>query len=288
MSVNEIVVNKLIEKMEQGIIPWIKPWNGSSVNRNFETGHAYTGLNVLLTAGRGPYFMTLRQVQERGGRVRYAEMSKSTMLVFWKIIPLDELDANGKKKVIPMMRYYQAWELSQIDGLDEKYVNDRKAKYQGNFDPLEVKPLEAAEKIIDELPEDHATIRYSGGRACYCPADDLISMPDVESFKSNEERYCTLFHELVHSTGHKSRLDRLSEKAAFGSGVYSEEELTAEIGAAFLMAMAGIESTMDNSAAYLAGWLKFVKSDKKTALITAAQRAQKAVDWMIKKQYSEE
>jgi len=141
---------------------------------------------------------------------------------------------------------------------------------------------------VAEMP-NCPEIRRGGGRAFYRPSEDLVNIPRPEAFESTEEHYCTLFHELVHSTGHGSRLDRktIKDVAPFGSANYSREELIAEMGAAFLCGSAGIENaTIDNSAAYIKGWLGVLGSDSKMVVIAASQ-AQKAAEYILHKQYKE-
>ena len=116
----------------------------------------------------------------------------------------------------------------------------------------------------------------------YRPATDSIHLPKWSRFTSAEEYYCTLFHELVHATGHETRLSRkgIMEMDHFGSEKYSQEELVAEIGSAFLCGTTGIEKqTLENSTAYINGWLKKLQNDKRLIVIAAAQ-AQKATDYI--------
>jgi antirestriction protein ArdC len=119
-------------------------------------------------------------------------------------------------------------------------------------------------------------------KAFYRPVTDSIHLPDRNSFDSAGEYYSTLFHEMTHSTGHQSRLNRstLTEVVPFGSETYSKEELVAEFGAAFLCAHAGIENTVNNSASYINGWLRKLRSDPKLAILAASQ-GQKAADYIL-------
>ena len=142
-------------------------------------------------------------------------------------------------------------------------------------------PIAGCEQIVAGMPSPPA-IRHGGNRACYWPGIDQISMPKRETFVSSEAYYSALYHELCHSTGHPDRLNRktLVAGAPFRSPIYSREELTAEMGAAFLCAQAGIDDpTIENSAAYLQGWLKYLSSDPKALLVAGAQ-AQKAADYV--------
>ena len=143
-------------------------------------------------------------------------------------------------------------------------------------------PIEAAERIVREMPNP-PEIQYAGSKALYSPLIDRITLPSPELFTSIEDFYATLDHELLHATGHRSRLDRetLTEAAPFGSPIYVREELVAEMGAAFLCAEAGISpAVITNQAAYVRGWLAKLRSDKRMLVIAAAQ-AQKAADYIL-------
>jgi len=150
-------------------------------------------------------------------------------------------------------------------------------------------PIEKAEQIILGMPLK-PDIYHAGNKACYNPSKDAIHLPNQQTFHMPEEYYCTAFHELIHSTGHTSRIGRKSilEPTYFGSHEYSKEELVAEMGAAFLCGYAGIEQkTIENSAAYIQGWLKVLKKDK-TMLVHAAAQAQKAADYILNRIGGEE
>jgi antirestriction protein ArdC len=118
----------------------------------------------------------------------------------------------------------------------------------------------------------------------YYPTFDRINCPPLKDFQIAEEYYSTLFHEMIHSTGHKSRLARsgiTTQSVAFGDDVYSKEELIAEMGAAMLCGVAGIDnSTIENSASYIDSWLRVLKKDSRLVLQAAAQ-AQKASDYIL-------
>lgn len=268
LNVYEMVTNKIIEKLEQGVIPWRRPFQ-SAWAVNWKTQRPYRGINaILLEPGE---YATFKQIQEAGGRVKKGE--KGHLVVFWKWIEIED-EETGEKKEIPFLRYYKVFEINtQCEGLKSK----RKVKeYHHN-------PIEEAEKIKNnyrgplytELP----------GKAYYRPSDDVINVPRKEEFESIHEYYSTLFHEMVHSTGHPSRLNRkgIAEISPFGSETYSKEELVAELGASFLCNETGIlPKTLDNSAAYIQSWLRVLKNDK-TLVVKASQQAQKAVDFILGK-----
>jgi antirestriction protein ArdC len=165
--------------------------------------------------------------------------------------------------------------VAQCDGLDERIPKlDEPGK------PFE--PIAECERIAGNMPQS-PTVTHGTVGAFYRAAHDLVSMPHRERFESSEAYYSTLFHELTHATGHKSRLDRpgIADVAAFGSKMYSKEELVAEMGAAFLCSRAGIENaTIDQSASYINGWLTKLKSDNRLVVHAAAQ-AQRAADFIL-------
>lgn len=271
----EAITARLIEAMEKGIIPWHKPW--ASEYYNAKTGHRYRGLNVPVLAMSGfsdPRWMTYRQAQEAGGHVRKGE--RGTCVMFWKLMKAKEQDAaEGEKvKVFPVIKTYTVFNVEQIDGL--------------TLPPVQTfthEPIAEAEALVQNMPK-RPGIEHGGQRAFYSPSRDFVGMPTPESFESAEAYYSTLFHELTHSTGHSSRVDRFTAAdytAKFGSEPYAKEELVAELGAAFLRAACGIEAApeMENSAAYLQGWLSVLKNDRRF-LVNAAAQAQKAADFITR------
>lgn len=283
MSVYEIVTNRIMELLQAGEIPWRKPWKATGGARNFVSKKPYRGINQFLlncATFSSAYWMTFKQVSERGGRVRKGE--KSTMVVFWKWLDRKEdgeQDETGEHSVqgkVPLLRYYNVFNLDQIDGI-EAPVEEQPAN------PF--RPIEQAELIMLGMPYK-PIILYSGDRACYSPSLDQVKLPNREAFSSPEEFYSTAFHELAHSTGHPKRLRRkgIIEPSYFGSHEYSHEELVAEFAASMLCGVAGIEQqTIENSAAYIQGWLKVLKNDKKLAVIAAGQ-AQRAADFILDRQ----
>jgi antirestriction protein ArdC len=172
-----------------------------------------------------------------------------------------------------MLRYYSVFNIEQTEGITPPPAEETHNLFH---------PLANAEKIVANVPLN-PDIKYGGNRAYYSVSLDYIQLPHQHTFNSIEEYYSTYFHELTHATGHSSRLSRKSilEPSYFGSHEYSKEELVAEMGAAFLCGHAGIENkTIENSAAYIQGWLRELKNDK-TLLIHAAAQAQKATDYIL-------
>lgn len=276
MNVYEMINCRIQALLEQGTVPWRKPWNaGSNYPKNLVSGKKYAGVNVfMLTCNEfgSPYWMTFKQCQDKGGHV--IKGSKSTPVIFWKW--LDHKETNGtdsEQAKIPMLWFYNVFNLEQTEGLSAPPTTETLNTFT---------PIELAEQIIADMPL-RPEIKRGGNRASYSPVLDYVKIPVPESFESPEEYYSTCFHELSHATGHESRVGRkgVTETSYFGSHEYSKEELVAEMGAAFLCGHCGIENkTLDNSAAYIAGWLKALKNDK-TLLIHAAALAQKASDYIL-------
>ncbi|MDH5543699.1 MAG: zincin-like metallopeptidase domain-containing protein [Nitrospinota bacterium] len=286
-NVYEIVTDKIINALENGVIPWRKPWR-SGGPKNLISKKPYRGINVLLL-GLGmdlrgfasPWFATFRQISQLGGTVKKGE--KGTCVVFWKALDRDDVDETGDsvesdeksgKQTPYVLRYYKVFNIDQTEGIPPEKIPQEEI--------LEFNPVEEAEKIVRDY-EDSPLILFEGNRASYNRILDLVRMPAKKSFEGVEEYYSTLFHELVHSTGHEKRLARLANtKANFGSEEYSCEELVAEMGSAFLCSSAGIEnsSVLQNSAAYIANWLKALKDDRRL-LLRASSQAQKAANYIL-------
>jgi len=277
IKVYEVINNRILELLEQGTVPWRKPWNvTSSMPRSLSTKKEYRGINVFLLACQQysqPWWLTFNQIKERGGHVKQG--MNASPIVFWKWIEKDD-----DKQKVPLLRYYNVFNVEQAEGITYPELETVSNTFT---------PIEKAEQIIATMP-NKPLIQHMGGRACYNPRTDTVTLPPQTAFQSPEEYYCTAFHELTHSTMHENRLNRKStiQMHSFGDEAYSREELVAECGASFLCGHAGIENfTLENSAAYIAGWLKALKNDK-TLLVHAAAQAQKASDYILNRTGGEE
>lgn len=275
-NVYEMVTERIIAELEKGVIPWKKPWTGvRSGAFNRISKKPYSIINQILLKHAGEY-ATFKQWSELGGHIRKGE--KSEMVVFWKIFEKEETnEETGEKEVkkIPMLRYYNVFHISQVEGVEPLVM------------PFaEVEPIEEADKIITEYVErEHITFdECASNEAFYSPSRDRVVVPMKEQYTNINEYYSTTFHELTHSTGHKNRLDRLhtGADAAFGSETYSKEELVAEIGSASIMNLLGIETpqTFKNSAAYIKNWLSVLKNDNKF-IVSTSSKAEKAVNYIF-------
>ena len=187
---------------------------------------------------------------------------------------VEMVDGNTETKVFRVLKYYTVFNAQQCDGLSLPIIESETTVFD---------PIKAAEDIIADMPNRPPIAHDGGDRAYYVPMLDAIHLPALEAFTDAGEYYSTAFHELGHSTGHKSLLDREgieSGAAPFGSPVYSREELVTEFTSAFVSHEAGITSTIENSAAYVQGWAKAIKKDKRL-VVQAASQGQKAADYIL-------
>jgi antirestriction protein ArdC len=274
-SVYEIITEKIIKQLESGVAPWRKPWT-CQTPANLLTQKEYRGLNVFTLASLGfssRFWLTYNQATKLGGRIRKGE--KSSPVIFWNIGDEQETTAQDGAKATSrpfLLRYYSVFNLSQAEDIDipafllqETRTND---------------PIETCEQLVTNMPNPPAF--EQSDKAWYSPTNDVVGMPARGLFHSSEEYYATEFHELAHSTGHAKRLHRenFDNPVSFGSDSYSKEELVAEMTAAMLCGIAGIEQRiLENSAAYLKTWIARLKSDSRL-LVSAASQAQKAADFI--------
>lgn len=274
VDIYQMVTDRIIEKLEQGIVPWRKPWTRTRSGAfNRINKRPYSLLNQMILKNSGEY-ATFNQWKQLGGKVRKGE--KAEMIVFWKLCAKENPQEDGTTKIdtFPVLRYYNVFHISQIDGVDA-------------MEPEQLpvtNPIDAGDTIISEYIS-RSGIRYmeqESDKAYYSPSTDAVVVPLKEQFPKISEFYSTAFHELVHSTGHHSRLNRLTQTAAFGDESYSKEELIAEIGSANLMCQAQIETSdsFNNNVAYIQSWLSKLRNDKQL-IISAASRAEKAVKLIL-------
>lgn len=269
-KVYEYVTEQIIKQLENGVIPWKRPWIGNALN--YVSRKSYRGINTFLLSRKGEY-LNFNQIKALGGTIKKG--AKSEMVVFFKVVDkkTDGAEQGEEKDRYFILRYYKVFHLSDVEGIESKIK-----------EPEQKNPIEEAEKVIQEYnncpPIKHELVN----KAFYNPVLDYINVPPISNFPETEEYYSTMFHEMGHSTGHKKRLGRFEgvENAHFGSDEYSKEELVAEFTASMLCGVAGIEQkTIKNSAAYIQSWLGVLRDDKKI-LVQAASQAQKAADYIVK------
>lgn len=280
-EVCEKITNLIVEKLEEGTVPWRKPWrvNDNQMPKNLVSDKSYSGINffMLLVFGsnyRSPYWITYKQARERGGFVKKGE--KGLPIIYWNFVENLVENSNGDFDLekVPFLKTYTVFNVEQCDGINYPEIKE--------VEKLQFEPIEKAEKIIS-CYKDKPKIVFGGNRACYSSLKDLIKLPEKGNFFSIEEFYATYFHELVHSTGHESRLNRDTMKISsyFDNQEYSKEELIAEMGASMLSGLSDvINPVIENSVSYLDGWIKALKEDSRL-LIQAGAQAQKAVEYII-------
>ncbi len=287
MNVYETITARIMEQLERGTVPWQQPWNHTtSTPRNLMSQKAYRGINVWMLASAGyssPYWLTYRQAQEIGGHVKKGE--HGSPVVFWMWLDKSEENQEGEEgdttRRIPLARLYTVFNVQQCE-LPERLASLLSIAATTSIETPQ--QIDACEQIVAGMPNRPA-MEHGEARAYYRPSTDIVNMPERGLFSKAEHYYSVLFHELTHSTGHASRLERttLRDLLAFGDTNYSKEELCAEMGAAYLCGVAGIvNETVNNSAAYIHGWLSKLRNDKKV-LIQAAAQAQKAADFILGK-----
>lgn len=277
-NVYQIVADRIIAELEKGVVPWAKPWTGiRSGAYSHSTGRPYSLLNQMLLGKAGEY-ITWSQVKAEGGTICKGE--KSSVVAFWKMNRAKEIDAaTGEEveKLYPILRYFNVWHIDQCEGIAPKYKPEELTAPD---------PIESAETVsADYLTRSGVKLEHvRGDRACYSPAIDRVTLPLFEQFTDAAEYYSTLFHELGHSTGHKSRLDRFTTgaAAAFGSDDYGREELVAELTSCCVLNTCGIETphSFRNSTSYIASWLKAIRGDNRL-IVSAAGKAEKAVSLIM-------
>lgn len=281
----EVITERIASMLAGGKIPWRRPWSALKASGNTRprnvAGNLYRGANWFLL-GMLPYqhpiYLTFKQAVALGGTVRKGE--KGIPVLFWKMLEVSEENASDADQVgkrIPFARYYTVFNVEQCEGLNLELPEAPAA-------PAEFDPIVGAEAIWAAMPAQ-PSLAHGGNRACYIPGLDSIRMPPRHAFALAEGYYETLFHEMGHSTGHASRLNRkeIVSGSYFGAQDYSLEELVAELCAAFLCAEVGIDqAVVENQAAYIQGWLEKLRAEPQ-AFVVAAARAQKAADFILRR-----
>lgn len=282
------VTERIVADLEQGVRPWIEPWStehaaGTITRPLRHNGTPYSGINILMlwsaSVARGysaPIWMTFRQAVELGAHVRKGE--KGCQVVYANSIMRTETDEKTGDEIereIHYMKEYVVFNVEQIEKLPAHYY----FKPEPRLNPIQ--RIAHAEQFFAALKAD---IRHGGTMAYYAQEADYIRLPIFEAFGDAESYYAALAHESTHWTKHPSRLDRQFGRKQWGDAGYAEEELVAELGAAFLCA--DLELTLqprEDHASYIAQWLEVLQNDKR-AIFRAAAHAQRAVDFLHKLQ----
>lgn len=285
--VQENIINQLKEAIKNGTAaPWKKPWIGTDAMMNYISRKEYSGINRLLLNNIGEYitFNQIKELQKKDSDIKLKRGSKSNMILFWKFVDKkqnneDDVDDLGlanedeETKKVPICRYYNVFHISDVEGLESKIDLGKKYEHENNED------IDKIVNIYMEKNNIELKIIPNSNKA-YCSGKQVV-VPDKSQFESLEEYYSTLFHELIHSTGHQDLLNRPKHNLQ-GDAIYSREELVAEIGSNLLLSKFGLlnESTSQNSISYLRSWLKPIQDDV-SFVVVAAQQAEKAANLIL-------
>ena len=279
MKVADVITDRIIKKLEEGTVPWQRPWSGGSVPKNLVSKKEYRGVNSFVlgcSEFSSPYWATYKQISDLGGTVIKGQHGSPVLFYTWL-----EDKRVGVERKIPFMRYYTVFNLEQCEIPVDKMPGV-------NVKPTLFEAIDTCESVINGMPL-RPEIKFNGQRACYSPSTDTVNMPKKESFSSPEAYYSAMFHELSHSTLHEKRLNRKGTMSlgAFGSEAYSMEELIAEMSSCYISNHCGIDTkVIDNSASYIANWLKVLKNDK-LMIIKASSNGQKASDFILNKTFGD-
>ena len=282
IDVYELVTNRVIELLESNTVPWRKPWTDRGLPKNLITKRPYRGINLMLLNSldfEHSLFITFKQLKTIGGSVKKGE--KGYFVVFTKMLEEDVVkDGKTEKKKHSMLRYYKVFNISQCRDIPDAFIPK---------DLYENTEITDCTSVIDCMPNPPRIV-HKKQEAFYVPSEDYINIPKLKSFKEIGEYYGTLFHELIHATGHQTRLNRkeVMENPTFGTEPYSLEELVAEIGSCYLKSFTGLDITdMSNNAAYIKGWLAVLKDDKRF-ILKASSKSQQAVEYILNTKAVEE
>jgi antirestriction protein ArdC len=287
------ITDQIVDSLKSGgVPPWRRPW-GISPNSGFPTNvvskRRYSGVNVLLLrmaamshGFSSKFWATFRQWTEMGGRIQKRPENVKPghwgqNIVFFTRVTKTETDpitGDEDERSFPILRCYTVYNVDQCDGpFDHLRVDEESLKINTGF--IDYAP---AEDLIQNMGLE---IRFGGDRAAYNPTGDFIVCPHKHRFKEESEYYATIFHEIVHWTGHPSRLNR-EQHSRFGNKSYAFEELVAELGTSFVTSALGIPQSdnLDNHKAYLANWLDALNKDSRF-IFQAASCASKAADYVL-------
>lgn len=266
-KVYEILQEKILEKLEEGIVPWRRTWNATGGEpRNIITNAPYKGFNIFMLLCQGytsPYWMTFNQIKQLKGKLKEGEGKKYTMITYWGTSKKKD-ENDDEERQYRFIRYYRVYNLDQTEGI--------KTKWEAKIPKYSNDPISNCEQVIEEMRE-FPEIDW-GKNPAYFPSTDKVGMPPIDQFETAEDYYSVFFHELSHSTMSMQRMNRKKHS-------YAKEELIAEMSACFLCGATGIDTqTIDNHAAYIKTWVERIKSENVRMIVQAASEAQKVADWI--------
>ena len=279
MNTEERLVADLVAAMEQGLSPWRKPWKAEQAqHRNPVSGAVYSGANPIVLelamALRGsdlPLWSGFGQAKARGWHPRKG--SKAALILRPEIHKREEVDENGEKTEFVWTTYKAANVFNFADLEGDGLTTFIDANLGNMVERPQPERLEAAEAVLNGW---EVTPSFGGSRAFYAPATDTICLPSRNRFESPAAFVATWAHEVAHSTGHKSRLNR-DQSSRMGSAAYAREELVAELGAFLLCRRLEVDSCPENHASYLSSWIEILRESPKIILKVLSE-SRKAAD----------
>jgi antirestriction protein ArdC len=278
-DVAQIITDLILEKLKSGTGPWVRPWTGSDGRPKRHNGAHYTGINTIYLWAvadahgfKSPYWMTFKQAAALGGTVRKGEHGAFSVY-YSRGTKREQNRDTGEmsEKSFGFLKHYHVFNADQIEGLPDHYYPEP--------DSARVDPIERRDHLRAFYESVPIMVKHMGTSAYYSPSSDMVVLPRPGDFKSMDFYATTRFHELVHATGNKERLDRKFGKR-FGDKAYAFEELVACIGQSVLCAEFGLPNELqDDHASYIASWISVLEGDK-MAIIHAAAKAEQAVSWL--------
>lgn len=286
------VTNRIVEALKQGVAPWIKPWTAgvrpdSPFPSNAVTGRPYHGVNVLLLWAEARLrgydqdrWLTYHQAAEAGGHVRKGE--QSTLTVFYSFKEREARDPDGNRVIgsdglpvldrFPLLRRNFLFNITQTEGVEAKTPEEPEQL-------PELTPHAEAERLM--MRSGACIVHRAGDKAFYSPGQDFIQLPCMKQFSSAEGYYATALHELIHWSGHSRRLNRegIVLPCSYGSESYAFEELVAEMGAAYLCALYGLQGELRHEG-YIESWLRVLQGNKQ-AIFRASGYARDASEYLM-------
>ena len=268
-DIYDIVTNRIIEKLENGCIPWVKPWETeNTLDKNIKTGNEYNGINRIILGMSGyqsNVWGSFKQWKDLGANVKLHE--KGTAIVFYKPVSGVKVTSEGETIIYnSVFTTSYVFNAEQVEGIEIKPRD------------IEDKPFLNNADIDNMVLNTGANIKHGGNSAYYRTSEDYINMPVKSDFNDEAGYYATLLHELTHWSGAKHRLDRTKGKR-FGDTAYAFEELIAELGSAFLCEKYAVKGDIRHEG-YIQSWLKALKNDNKM-IFSASAYAQKSTDYIV-------
>ena len=268
------VVGEIIQHLEQGTAPWIRPWASLGPLRNIATGTLYRGRNILTLTSScygDPRWITFRDLKTQGGHLKKG--SKSSFVV-WPVEHSHILNPEAPKeeqdlRTFRTLKYFNVFNIEQVEGISFPEIVPLK-------DHERIPPIE---HLVQSLMKNGLELQHGGDRAFFSPSKNLVRLPELGHFENKEHYYAALFHEICHWSGSESRLNRkLGMKL---TPEYAFEELVAELGAAFLCAHYQVDGQLSHSGSYIDSWIQILDENPRETLQEASKLASEAVNFLL-------